>query len=330
MIFSPGIIALLLSSVLVSGLVLYAAFFGLRVLRRWELASGSEEQLELERSTSLISTVLRLALSLECLSLFLLIYTADHIAPLFVGAMCAAGTLNLNSSGYPAVMWKVFNVAIAGTWLILNHADSEAPDYPLIRPKYLLLLMLAPTIAIEAVTQARYLLSLHPDIIASCCGSLFSPGRRALAEAWMEIPARTMFACSAGSLLALLGLGIPALRYRWASTGYAVASVAGLAVGMAALINSVSPYIYELPSHHCPFCILHAEYHCIGYLLYSLLMVGVIAGLGSGGVSLLGRTASLREIATAMRRRLTATSLLSYFLFAALCAVAMLRSNLRT
>ena len=30
-------------------------------------------------------------------SLFLFIYTADHLHPLFVGAMCAAGTLYVNA-----------------------------------------------------------------------------------------------------------------------------------------------------------------------------------------------------------------------------------------
>ena len=44
--------------------------------------------------------------------------------------MCAAGTLNVNAYGYPALILKVVNAVLAGQWLILNHADNRVPDYP--------------------------------------------------------------------------------------------------------------------------------------------------------------------------------------------------------
>ena len=82
----------------------------------------------------------------ELISFFLYIYTADHLHTLFVGAMCAAGTLKVNGFGYPALLLKMLNFILAGLWLIMNYADNQAYDYPLIKKKYLLLLLITPLV----------------------------------------------------------------------------------------------------------------------------------------------------------------------------------------
>ena len=86
----------------------------------------------------------------------------------------------MNGFGYPALILKMINFLLAGLWLILNYADNRGYDYPLIKTKYLLLLNLAPLILIEMVLQANYFLRLKPNIITSCCGSLFSVGEQGL------------------------------------------------------------------------------------------------------------------------------------------------------
>jgi hypothetical protein len=83
-------------------------------------------------------------LAFQAGSLFPHIYTADGLHRLFVGAMCAAGTLNVNSYGYPTFLLKILDFILAGIWLIINHADNQAHDYPLIKRKYAFLLLLAP------------------------------------------------------------------------------------------------------------------------------------------------------------------------------------------
>ena len=42
-------------------------------------------------------------------------------------------------------------------------------------------------------------------------------------------------------------------------------------VSLAAMVSFISPYVYEMPSHHCPFDVLQSGYHWIGYPLYLLL-----------------------------------------------------------
>jgi hypothetical protein len=176
MLLHPAVIALLLVSMLTSLMLVYSSYYAVLIIRQWDLTSGSEEQLALERRTYLISTILSYVFAFELLSLFLYMFTADNIHTLFVGAMCAAGTLNVNGYGYPALLLKIINFLVAGTWLIINYVDNRAHDYPLIKKKYLFLLIIAPLIVGETVTLANYLLRLRPDVITSCCGSLFSTG----------------------------------------------------------------------------------------------------------------------------------------------------------
>ena len=174
MILHPGIVALVLVSFLISGMILYGAYFGIRIIRRWDIRSGSEEQLALERRTYLISTILSYVFVFQIGSLFLYIYTADSLHNLFVGAMCAAGALNVDPYGYPTFLLKILNFILAGLWMIINYTDNRAHDYPLIRKKYAMLILLAPLIAAESIVQLLYFTQMKADVITSCCGSLFS------------------------------------------------------------------------------------------------------------------------------------------------------------
>jgi hypothetical protein len=95
-ILHPAIIALLVSSLLMSFLAVYSAYYGAAIVRSWDLTSGSSLQLDLERRTYLISTVLAYVFAFQLASLFLFVFTTDRLCTLFTGAMCAVGTLNVN------------------------------------------------------------------------------------------------------------------------------------------------------------------------------------------------------------------------------------------
>src|ERR1035438_1148582 len=125
MILHPNILALFVSSLLVCLMVLYSSYYGIRILRSWDIRSGSELQLALERRTYLISTIVSYFLLFQLASLFLFISTADSICELFVGAMCAVGTLTVNQFGYPTLLLKLFTFLLAGFWLVLNRLDNH-------------------------------------------------------------------------------------------------------------------------------------------------------------------------------------------------------------
>jgi hypothetical protein len=315
MIFHPSILALYVASLLISFMVLYSAFYGLQILRKWDIRSGSEIQLILERKTYLISMLLIYAFGFEILSLFLFIFTVDRLHTFFVGAMCAAGTLYVNGFGYPTLILKVINFLLAGLWLILNYADNRGYDYPLIKTKYTLLLNLAPLILIEIVLQANYFLRLDPHIITSCCGSLFSAGEQALASemvALPSIPMKIVF-CVAMALTVASGL-----YFYWKGRGaylFSSSSAVTFGVSLASILSFISVYFYELPTHHCPFCILQKEYGFVGYPLYVTLLGGTISGMGVGLLMPFRRARSLSDILPSIQKRLALMSSISFMIF---------------
>lgn len=328
MIFHGPILGLLLGSLLVSFMLVYSASYAVQILLRWDMRSGSEIQLGLERRTYLISVLITYALGFQLLSLFLFIYTADHLAPLFVGAMCAAGSLNVNPWGYPTIVLKIVNFILGAVWLVINFTDNRAWDYPLIRKKYALLLCIAPLILAETIFQTAYSAGLHPNIITSCCGTLFTADAAGVTSgiiALPPIPLAVTFYTLMGATL------ICGVYYRRAGKGVTLFSILSsltfLASGVA-LISFIPLYFYELPTHHCPFCLLHKEYLYVGYALYLAFLGGVISGLGVGILKPFSGVESLKGVVPGIQRRLALASLVSNGISLLIVVYGVLSSNL--
>lgn len=329
MILHPTVIANLLAAYIASAMVLYAVFYGAQIIRHWDIQNGHELQLVLERKTYLISTLLSYVFGLQLLSLFLYIFTADNLTPLFVGAMCAAGTLNVGSFGYPVLVLKIFNFIAAGLWLILNVADNQGYDYPLIKKKYLLLAFVAPFILVETVLESAYFMSMEADVITSCCGSLFSSERSTgMGSEMASLSAKPMMWIFYSSMSGTLVCG---LFFYFKNRGgylYAVLSLLMFVVALISIVSFISLYIYELPTHHCPFCIIMEEYHYLGYLLYILLLGAVVSGLSVGALSPFRQVESLQAMLPAFIGKLALASVILFALFTVLVTYEIVSSSL--
>jgi hypothetical protein len=329
MIQHPAILALTVASLLTGLMLIYAGWYGTRILEKWDLQSGSELQLDLERRTYLISVILSYALLFQIGSLFLYIFTADNIHSQFTGAMCAAGSLGVNSYGYPVLILKIINCLLAGLWLIINHVDTRGYDYPLIKAKYGLLNVLVPLVLLEALLQLIYFYNLKADVITSCCGSLFSADKRSIGGEIAGLPNGPMQLAFFGLMAVVLIVGL--VFCLKGKGGYLFAALSGVTflVASAALVSFICLYFYELPSHHCPFCILQREYHYIGYLLYATLLGGAVSGLGVGVLMPFSTCGSLSGVIPAIQRRLTGATLLLYGLFTLTVVWRMLSTSFR-
>ena len=309
-------------------MLVYANFHGVKILRAWNIQSGSEQQLNLERKTYLISTLVNNAFGFQLISLFLFIYTADRLSSFFVGAMCAAGSLYVNDWGYPAVILKIVNSVLAGIWLIINFTDNRAYDYPLIRIKYALLIVITPFVLGEMIVQGNYFLRLKPDIITSCCGALFSKGSETMIAEIIALPFIPVAAAffSAMALTFLIGIYFYSSG-RWAYAFFFMTLITFFA-SVTSLIAFVSLYFYELPTHHCPFCVLQKEYSYVGYPIYMAILGGVIAGPAVGVLNFFRNIQSLEEVIPSLQRRLVLVSLISYGMYLGIVIFGMATSNL--
>ncbi len=329
MIFQPAILALLLASALSAAMVTGGALFGARVLARWDLASGHRRQLAMERRTYLVSTGLGLVLALEALSLLLFVFNADRMAEQFAGAMCAVGTLNANPYGFPALLARIAVFFLAAVWLILDRLDARAPDYPLIRVKYALLIGVAPVVLLAGGLQLAYFLNLRADVIPSCCARLFSPDTAGAAADLSALDPATALGLLYGALAAVVVAGARVLRHRRGGMLYAAVSGLAFTAAIAAVVSALAPYVYEHPTHHCPFCILKSEYNYVGYLFYIPLFFSTALGLGAGPVAALGDRPSLSRLAPRATRSLVRASLAGFGLFGGLATASVHLSGLR-
>ena len=315
MLLNPAVIALIAASVLVGAFTLYACGVGLQVLWQWNLDSAGEKQLQLERKTYLVSSILSHVLAIELVSLFLFIAVVNHLHTFFTGAMCAAGVLNVNPFGHLTLAARTASFLCCGIWLVINHVDAHACDYPLIRFKYAFLLVIGLLLVAEGVLQVMFLASLDPQVLTSCCGIIFGEGSRGVAAGMAHLPA----AAAAGNFYFAMGLTLAAGAW-FARTGrhdwlYGLLSVAVLPLSLVALISYFCLYVYELPTHHCPFCMLQKEYHFVGYFLYGFLLVGAIAGASIGIIGRFRKKVTLAGLIPQIQKRLCWASLLGYGLF---------------
>jgi hypothetical protein len=284
-ILHPGIWSLLIGSGLVLLMLLYSSAIAVKIAVGWDYQSSSASQLSLERKTYLISIIVQFVLFFEIIAALLFVYTIDDIHPLFVGAMCATGVLNANPVGWSVLGIKILLFFLAACWLALNTVDHQSEKYPLVRGKYLALLILLPLVGLDFYLQVRYFTGLSPEFITSCCGSLFSAAGNGVGSELAGLPVTRMmwvfyltsFVCGTLAVFCrMVQSGV--LRY-----ALSLASMLWFIVALASIVSFISLYIYEIPTHHCPFDMFQGHYQYIGYPIYISLfgasLFGILPGL---------------------------------------------------
>ena len=274
-------LGLTLAGLIILFLGVFACRTAVRVLRYWDPQSDSNLQIKLENEIWLASTLVEYGLGFQILTVVLFVLAADTFCQVIVGAMCATGALLANDFGMPALLIKIAGVFIYGFWIVLHKLDISSETYPLVRIKYIYLLLILPLLIADITLQTLYISFLSPNIITSCCAVVFGASQetgRNLLEGFTQ--GKLLFFYYV-SVIALAGMGFVLLK-RWLlplavlfSTGW----IWFLGLATVAIIIVFSSYIYAMPYHHCPFCILKPEYHYIGFVLYFTLIPASFFGL---------------------------------------------------
>jgi hypothetical protein len=131
---------------------------------------------------------------------------------------------------------------------------------------------------------------------------------------------------------AMAGTGISGLLFYRRGKGASLFSAFSLLTFMASawfLVHVIVLYSYELPTHHCPFCIFKKEYAYVGYLFYMTLFAGVISGLGVGLLQPFAKVSSMRSFVPGIQKRLLLIALAAYLGFFLLAVYTMITSALK-
>lgn len=320
-------LALTLTGLLILSLGIMAARTAIRVLRFWNPASDDNRQIQLENEIWLAATLMKYALGFQIITLVLFVLAADHFCQVIVGAMCATGALLANGYGMPTLEIKLVGVFLYGFWIVLHQLDISSESYPLARTKYLYLLLLIPFLLVDLSLQTLYIANLQPDIITSCCAVVFgetkgSGGPNLIASLDQTMILRLFY----GTAAILFILGVKLVR-RWSAAIAVVNSLAWLwflGLALAAITTVFSSYIYAMPFHRCPFCILKPEYDYIGFALYGTLLMACFFGINTAAVEPFKHRYDLSKIVADYQKFSVKASLTLLIIFTALASYHIL------
>ena len=320
-------IALLLCSTIVFFLMVFAAKSGFRVLLYWDPESDSNRQIKLENEICLTSTLVEYGLAVQIISLLVFVLAADQFSHSITGAMCATGSLLANNFGIPALVVKIGAVFLYGFWIVLHRLDIRSEDYPLVRLKYYFLLALLPLLIIDLGLVVLYIARLRPDIITSCCGVVFGEPVGGGSNLMYGFSHRISIILFYGTtlLLVLAGLFLIHKWKAWIGLLFSGGWLLYFLFALMAVTTIFSPYIYAMPYHKCPFCILKHEYKYVGFFIYTFLFTAAFFGMNAVMVNPLRNLAGLSEIVPRYQKSAVILSVVMLTLFTTIVSYHYLR-----
>jgi hypothetical protein len=130
---------------------------------------------------------------------------------------------------------------------------------------------------------------------------------------------------------ALLTIASGMYFYRRGKGGYLFSSMTGFTfvISITAILSFISLYFYELPTHHCPFCILQGEYGYVGYPLYLTLLGSTVSGIGVALLMPFRNVKSLSMTLPTLQKKLTLFSLILLFLFTTIATYRIVFSDFK-
>lgn len=271
--FNNLVIVYSFSEIAIVLLALVVFVLDVRLLRYWDFNSFSNAQLRLERVAYLVMTIVTFFFALKLILLIYFVYTIDALSAIVPGAMCGAGVISADSYGMKLLFVKLLVIFALLLFLVANHYDLKAKNYPLFKFKSWVVVAASLLIFLEFFLDISYFFGIDTTIPVSCCSILFgnlegaNPLPFNLNTATLLI---LFFVLYTGSVLSLL------LENKITTT------LLVLLFGTIAYYSVVyffGTYVYELPTHKCPFCMLQSDYYYVGYLIWSSLFFGLFFGI---------------------------------------------------
>lgn len=320
-------IALVICWLLVLFLIGLAARSAVRVLLYWDPDSDSNRQIGLENEIWLTSTLVEYGLGVQIVSLIVFVLAADYFSQSIVGAMCATGSLLANDFGVPALIVKIGGVFFYGFWIVLHQLDIRSPKYPLVRLKYVYLLLLVPLLILDLTLGIIYIAGLTPDIITSCCAVVFGNTVGGGTNLLSGLTSGMSLFLFYGSVVVLMVAGL-LLFTVWLPLLSLLFSSLWLWYFLLALMTVTtvfSSYVYAMPFHKCPFCLLKPEYHYIGFAIYAALFGGAFMGMSVIVAEPLRTVEGMAEVVRGFQKKAVGISLFLLILFTVLSSYHYVR-----
>ncbi len=273
MIFTPEILTIYLLDILFLGFASIAFYFSMKIALNYDRNQNTTLQYDLEKKSYLASTIIKFILLIKIPMFVFFVFTLDKLSNILVGAMCAAGVVNATEYGVPLLILKMLNLYLFAFWITLNSEDMKTEEQRYFKVKFILFFVAFVFLVTEIIAEIMMFSNIDINSVVDCCGTIFSVTDTTYIS---EILAKEKF------LTVIFYANFAALSVAYFMKNriiYGVLSLSFLIIALLSLISFFGTYIYELPTHHCPFCMLQKDYMYIGYLLYIFLFYGTFYGI---------------------------------------------------
>ena len=280
MLLAPEVLSILILNSIFLLFASIAFVLSLRIFFKWDLNSTDKLQYSLEKQSSLTATIIKYIFIIKLPLFLFFIFTLDKISNVLTGAMCAAGVVDATEYGTYLLILKILNIYLFGSWLVLHYLDVKKENLPLTKLKFGFFIVIFFVFIIEIVLEGIMFSAIDVDKMVSCCGTLYSSSATSyISNIFLIDTSYLLFMFYGNFLLIVLFYFLKQKQL------FTLANIFFLIISIISLISFFGTYIYELPTHHCPFCYLQKDYYYVGYLIYTLLFVGTFNGLIVGFIN---------------------------------------------
>jgi hypothetical protein len=272
-LLSHEVMVYLLSESLLYGLLLLGFLVSLRLLKLWDFEAFTTQQFRLETQSYLLATILLFMIVIKLGLLPYFVYTLDTLSDIVPGAMCGAGVIKANSYGNPLLLVKSITLVLLGIWVTLHQLDLEKKNYPYFRIKTWFFVAIFVLLSVEYGLDIAYFTQIDIHKPVTCCSVIFGQvgGANALPFHLNTLQLLLLFYLS----FVLLWVLIVSHKVVWSLFGVLLFAF----FAYYSVVYFFGTYIYELPTHKCPFCMLQSHYYYVGYMVWGLLLGSVFVNV---------------------------------------------------
>jgi hypothetical protein len=283
MILTPEVLTLFIINGIFLLLATVAFVLSVKIFLKWDINSTSKTQYTLEKQSFLAATIIKYIFAIKLPLFLFFIFTLDKISTLLTGAMCAAGVVDATAYGTYLLILKLLNLYLFAFWLTLHYLDMKSPNLPYSKIKFEFFIIAFLFLLAEIVLEGIMFQAIDIDKMVSCCGTLYSTSATSAIGDILKINPTLLLGLFYGNFMLMVLFYKLKVKYL-----FALSNITFIIVALISLISWFGTYIYELPTHHCPFCFLQSDYYYVGYAIYITLFIGTFYGIRSGIMEFLG------------------------------------------
>ena len=253
-------------------ITVFQTFF---ILKNYDKNSTTHQQYKLQKKSYLLSTVVFFVFIVKIILLIFFIHTLDELSNIVPGAMCAVGVIESNIYGYDVLNLKIIITMLMMMWIPLHHQDQKGKNHPFFKHKIYFFMAIFVLICFEFFFEVLFFTNISTQTPVLCCSTIYK-----ISNTLQHLPFN-LSVVQTVILFYLLYISVISFCYFKKRILLFVSSLFYIYISYYAIVYFFSSYIYELPTHKCPFCMLQKDYHYIGYIIFGSLFISTFYALSA-------------------------------------------------